>query len=337
MIIVMRPGATDEEIQKVVGRIEDAGCEPNLDRGVERTIIGIRTGRHDLKPELFKMLPGVADAVRILKPYKQTSREFQSSNTVFECKGAVFGSDQIIFMAGPCSVESEEQILSTARAVKQAGAKVLRGGAFKPRSSPYSFQGMGEEGLRLLSDAGREVGLPIVTEVMHPRNIDLVAAFADIFQIGARNMQNYDLLKEVATVHKPVFLKRGMAATVEDLLMSAEYLLDGGCTEVILCERGIRTFETSTRNTLDISAVSVLNKMSHLPVAVDPSHASGKVEYVPSLTYAAIAAGADVIMVEVHPDPASACSDGPQSLTFDGFNELIETSRKFAAVVGKKI
>ncbi len=337
MIVVMQVNATDEQIEGVLARIQAVGCQPHVDRGVERTIIGVRTGRHDIAPETFKMLPGVQDAVRILKPYKQTSREFHPSDTVFEVKGARFGGPELTMIAGPCSIESEEQIMSTARAVKQAGATVLRGGAFKPRSSPYSFQGMGEEGLRLLADAGREVGLPVVTEVMHPRNIDLVAAYADIMQIGARNMQNYDLLKEVSMVHKPVFLKRGMAATMQDLLLSAEYLLDGGCSEVILCERGIRTFETATRNTMDIAAVPVLKAMSHLPVAVDPSHASGHVEYIKSLTLAAVAAGADSIMVEVHPNPAEASSDGPQSLTFDMFADLMQSCRQVAAAVGRKM
>ncbi len=333
----MKVNAADADVDRVVQTIEAAGCEPHVDRGVERTVIGVRTGRHDLSVEKFKMLPGVEDAVRILKPFKQTSREFHPSDTTFSVKGATFGEKAIVMIAGPCSVESEEQVRSTARAVQASGASVLRGGAFKPRSSPYSFQGMGEEGLKLLADAGQETGLPVITEVMHPRTIDLVAAYADILQIGARNMQNYDLLKEVAPVHKPVFLKRGMAATIEDLLMSAEYLLDGGCTDVILCERGIRTFETATRNTLDISAVPVLKKGSHLPVCVDPSHASGHVEYVPSLALAAIAAGADALMVEVHPNPSEARSDGQQSLTFDAFEDLVRRCRTVAETVGRSL
>jgi 3-deoxy-7-phosphoheptulonate synthase len=333
----MRSGATDADIKRVVEVIEENGYESYLDKGVERSIIGIRTGRHDLTPENFRMLPNVEDVVRILKPYKLASREFHPTDTVFEVKGATFGGSDITLMAGPCSIESEEQIFSTARAVKAAGAKVLRGGAFKPRSSPYAFQGMGEEGLKLMADAGRELDMPICTEVMHPRNLDLVAAYSDILQIGARNMQNYDLLKEVAMVHKPVFLKRGMAATVEDLLMSAEYLLDGGCENVILCERGIRTFETATRNTLDISAVPVLKKLSHLPVVIDPSHASGHVEYVKSLSLCAIAAGADGLMVEVHPCPGKALSDGPQSLTFEMFADLVAACRRVAEAVGRTL
>jgi len=337
MIVVMKMHASEAEVAQVVARIREAGAEPHIDRGVERTIIGVRTGRHDLSVELFKMLPGVEDAVRILKPYKQTSREFHPSNTSFTVKGVVFGGPAIPVMAGPCSIESEQQIRETARAVKAAGARALRGGAFKPRSSPYAFQGMGEEGLRLLADAGRETGLPVVTEVMHPKTIDLIAAYADIFQIGARNMQNYDLLKEVAGAHKPVLLKRGMAASVQDLLLSAEYLLDGGCAEVLLCERGIRTFETATRNTLDIAAVPVLKKMTHLPVAVDPSHASGHVEYVTSLALAAVAAGADALMVEVHPNPADAKSDGPQSLTFPAFQDLMVACRQVAIAVGREL
>ena len=337
MIIVMRMDAAETDISRVVNKIQQAGGEAKLDRGVERTIIGVRTGRHDLSPESFQMLPGVEDAVRINKPYKLASREFHPSDTIFTIRGATFGGGSVVMIAGPCSIESEEQILESARAVKAAGGKILRGGAFKPRSSPYSFQGLGEEGVRLLADAGRETGLPVVTEVMHPRQIDLVAAYADMIQVGARNMQNFDLLKELATVHKPILLKRGMAATVEDLLMSAEYLLAGGFDEVILCERGIRTFETATRNTLDLSAVPVLKKMSHLPVAVDPSHAAGQAGLVPALALAAVAAGADGLLVEIHPDPAAAKSDGPQSLTFAAFQSLMDQCRKVAEALGRSL
>ncbi len=337
MIIVMRYGASEEDILRVIEQVERSGCEAHLDRGVERTIIGVRSGRHDLSPESFQRLPGVADAVRILKPYKLASREFHPSFTRiglgrFEINEASFG-----VIAGPCSVESREQITETAKAVKAAGAHALRGGAFKPRSSPYAFQGFGEEGLKWLLCAGQEAELPVVTEVMHPGNIEMVARYADVLQIGARNMQNYDLLKEVASVGKPVFLKRGMAARVEDLLLSAEYLLDGGCGQVILCERGIRTFETATRNTMDIAAVPVLKKLTHLPVFVDPSHAAGYSDYVMPLALAAAAAGADGIMVEVHPNPAEARSDGPQSLTFPSFAELMESCRRVAQVVGRQV
>jgi 3-deoxy-7-phosphoheptulonate synthase len=337
MIIVMRVDARPEDIERVVHHIHAAGCEPNLDRGHERTIIGIRTGRHDLLPETFKLFPGVEDAVRILKPYKLTSREFHQDDTSFVIGGAPIGGGACMIIAGPCSVESEEQAFATARAVKAAGATMFRGGAFKPRSSPYAFQGMGEAGLKLLADAGRAAGLPVVTEIMHSRNIDLVAAYADMLQIGARNMQNYDLLKEVAAAGKPVFLKRGLSATVEELLLSAEYLLAGGCERVILCERGIRTFETATRNTLDIAAVPVLKRLSHLPIAVDPSHACGVSQYVESLALAGVAAGADALMIEVHPDPATAKCDGAQSLTFERFAQLMDRLRPVAQALGRTL
>ncbi len=331
----MNTVATDEDVRRVVDRIEAAGCEARIDRGVERTVIGVRTGRHDLQPEMFLTLPGVDDAVRILKPFKLASRDFHPKDTVFSTAGVTIGGTDLVVMAGPCSVETESQVMETARAVKAAGATILRGGAFKPRSSPYAFQGLGEEGLKILSAAREETGMPIVTEVLHPKGIELVGRYADIFQIGARNMQNYDLLKEVAAAGKPVFLKRGMAATVQDLLLSAEYLLAGGCEEIILCERGIRTYETATRNTLDISAVPVLKRMTHLPVAVDPSHASGHAVYVRSLALAAVAAGADVLMIEVHPDPAGALSDGEQSLNFDAFRELMAACRQVAGAIGR--
>ncbi len=337
MIIVMRASATEAEIGRVVEQIEDAGGEAHLDRGVERCIIGIRTGRHDLTPEVFRLLPGVEDVVRILKPFKLASREFHPSDTVFSVKGAEIGGRGVMVMAGPCSIESEEQILKTAQAIKAAGANVLRGGAFKPRSSPYSFQGMGEDGVKLLADAGRATGLPVVTEVLNPRNIDFCAAYADILQVGARNMQNYDLLKELGQVGKPILLKRGMAAKIEDWLMSAEYLLSGGCERIILCERGIRTFETATRNTLDMSVIPVVKRLSHLPVMVDPSHATGHSEYVPSLTLAALAGGADGLMIEVHPCPAKAKSDGEQSLDFAAFAELMAACRRLAGVLNRTI
>ncbi|MBN2713969.1 MAG: 3-deoxy-7-phosphoheptulonate synthase [Planctomycetes bacterium] len=337
MIIVMKVSATEEQIQAVTGRIEKADCVPNLDRGAERVIVGIRTGRHDLTPDQFENLPGVDHVVRILKPYKLASREFHPDDTVFKVGNVEIGGNKLVVMAGPCGVESEEQIFFTAKAVKASGADILRGGAFKPRTSPYAFQGMGEEGLKLLSAAGREYDMPVVTEVVNPRNLDLVAAYADIIQIGARNMQNFELLKEAAALRKPIFLKRGLAAKIEDLLMSAEYLLAGGCDDVILCERGIRTFETATRNTLDISAVPVLKKLTHLPVVIDPSHASGVRDYIPSLTFASIAVGADGLMIEVHPDPACAHSDGPQSLPFEMFDQLMKDSAKVAAAVGRSI
>jgi len=337
MIVVMRIGASEADIADVIEAIEKEGGKAYVDRGVERVVIGVRTDRHDLSPDAFRMLHGVEDVIRVSKPYKMASREFHPSDTVFTVRGVTFGGKQVVIIAGPCSVESEEQIMAAARAAKAAGAHVLRGGAFKPRSSPYSFQGLGEKGLLLLAEAGRETGLPVITEVMHPRHIDLVAAYADILQVGARNMQNFDLLKELALLHKPIMLKRGMAASLEELLLSAEYILAGGYGEIILCERGIRTFETATRNTLDISAVPVIKSLSHLPVAIDPSHAAGTAQYVPSLSLAAIAAGADALMVEMHPDPATAKSDGLQSLTPQAFADMVVQCRRVAEAIGRSI
>lgn len=337
MIVVMRIDARDEDIQRVCQKIQEGGGEAHVDRGIERTIIGVRCARHTFSPDSFRGLPGVAEVIRILKPYKLCSREFHPSDTRFRVRDREVGGKQILVAAGPCSVEDREQILSTAKAVKEAGAAWLRGGAFKPRSSPYAFQGLGEEGLALLAEARQLTGLPVITEVMQVNKIEAVAAHADILQIGARNMQNFDLLKEVARAGKPVFLKRGFAAKIEELLMSAEYLLDGGCEKVILCERGIRTFETATRNTLDIAAIPVLKKLTHLPVFVDPSHAAGFAEYVLSLSLAAIAAGADGLIVEVHPHPDSAKSDGPQSLTFAQFADLMKRCRYVAEAVGRSL
>ncbi len=337
MIIVMRVDASDADIAGVVEAIEREGGKAYLDRGAERVVIGVRTDRHDLAPDAFRLLRGVEDAIRVSKPYKMASREFHPSDTVFTVGGVTFGGEEVVMIAGPCSVESEEQIMAAARAAKAGGARILRGGAFKPRSSPYAFQGLGEEGLYLLAAAGRETGLPVVTEVMHPRHIDLSAAYADILQVGARNMQNFDLLKELALLHKPIMLKRGMAATLEDMLLSAEYLLAGGYGEIILCERGIRTFETATRNTLDISAVPVLKALSHLPVAIDPSHAAGVAQYVPALSLAAIAAGADAVMVEIHPNPAAAKSDGLQSLTLEAFASMVNQCRRVAEAIGRRL
>lgn len=337
MIIILRPGAPEEDIERVVRKIEVSGAEAHIDRGVERVIVGVRSGRHDLQPEMFRLLPSVSDVVRILKPYKLCSREFHPGDTVFSVKGHAVGGPGIAVVAGPCSVEGEEQIVSTALAVRDAGASFLRGGAYKPRSSPYAFQGMGVEGLQLLRKASDASGLPVVTEVMQIAQIEDVAAYADVMQIGARNMQNYDLLKEVAGAGKPVVLKRGLAAKIEDLLLSAEYLLAGGCEEVILCERGIRTFETTTRNTLDIAAVPVLKSLSHLPVVIDPSHAAGEVAYVRSLALAAVAAGADGLMIEVHPQPECAMSDGQQSFDFAGFAETMTACRRVAEAVGRHI
>jgi 3-deoxy-7-phosphoheptulonate synthase len=283
-------------------------------------------------------MPGVESVVPILKPYKLASREMRGETSVIDiAPGISIGGQNMVVMAGPCAVESEEQIIESALAVKAAGATILRGGAFKPRTSPYSFQGMEEEGLKLLAQARNETGLPIVTEVVNPRDVELVARYADIMQVGARNMQNFALLKMLGQLDKPILLKRGMSATIQEFLMSAEYILSEGNQKVILCERGIRTFETATRNTLDISAVPVLKEQTHLPIIIDPSHATGHASLVPSMCYAAVAAGCDGLIVEVHPHPELATSDGPQSLKPEDFANMMTTLRKYAAVAGKKL
>jgi|YNPNPStandDraft_1061719.scaffolds.fasta_scaffold00353_16 3-deoxy-7-phosphoheptulonate synthase len=328
MVIVMTANATEAQIEYVSQWVESVGYKAHLSRGVERTIIGVvgdDRGKALLKSAAH--LPGVERVLPILKPYKLASREVKEGDTVIQVGSLRIGGDDLVVMAGPCSVESEEQLLESAYVVKKAGAQVLRGGAFKPRTSPYSFQGMAEEGLKLLSKARERTGLPVVTEVMDTAHVDLVESHADILQIGARNVQNFALLKEVGRSRKPVLLKRGMMTTIEELLMSAEYILSSGNDSVILCERGIRTFETATRNTLDISAVPVLKRLTHLPVVVDPSHAAGDWRYVTSLARAAVAVGADGLLIEVHPDPEKALSDGGQSLKPDKFYQLMEEVR----------
>jgi len=315
MIISMRLHATKEEVEGVRARIEDFGYKVHSIEGEERIVIGV-VGVGDVTPclESLEAMPGVEKAVRISAPYKFVSREFRSSKTEITVRGATFGGDEFVVMAGPCSVESEQQILESAEIVARAGAKVLRGGAFKPRTSPYDFQGLEIEGLKLLDKARRATGLGIITEVMSDRDVELVAEYADILQIGARNMQNFALLKTLGKCGRPVLLKRGMSSTVKELLMSAEYVVAHGNSQVMLCERGIRTFETVTRNTCDIAAVAALNELTHLPVILDPSHATGKRSLVPALSRAAVAIGADGLLVEVHPHPEKAMSDGAQSL-----------------------
>lgn len=337
MIIVLRPEATEEQIQRIVERIESVGLRAHLSRGVERTIIGAIGDETILRTLPLEAFPGVESVMPILKPYKLASRDFQPHNTKIKVRDVVIGGDEIVVAAGPCSVENQEMIIETARAVKAAGAKILRGGAFKPRTSPYDFQGLGKEGLEFLAQAREETGLPILTEVMDTRQVELVYQYTDIFQIGARNVQNFNLLTEVGKTDKPVLLKRGMSTTLKELLMSAEYILSQGNFNVILCERGIRTFETETRNTLDISAVAVLKHDSHLPVFVDPSHASGKWRWVSPLSRAAVAIGADGLLIEVHPDPEKALSDGAQSLKFEKFKQLMEEIKAIATAIGRKI
>jgi 3-deoxy-7-phosphoheptulonate synthase len=339
MIIVMRQGASREELAEVKKRIRELGYKPHVIHGETRNVVGaVGDERGKAVLQALESLPGVEHVVPILKPYKLASREVKPEPTTVEIvPGLSIGGGSFVVMAGPCSVESEAQILECALAVKAAGATVLRGGAFKPRTSPYSFQGMEEDGLKLLAAARAATGLPIVTEVVNPRDVELVARYADIMQVGARNVQNFALLKMLGQLDKPILLKRGMATTIQEFLMSAEYILAEGNRRVILCERGIRTFETATRNTLDISAVPVLKEQTHLPVLIDPSHATGHASLVPSMCYAAAAAGADGLIVEVHPHPETAASDGPQSLRPEQFTQMMTKLREFLAVAGKTL
>ncbi|MFH1826649.1 MAG: 3-deoxy-7-phosphoheptulonate synthase [bacterium] len=339
MIIIMRPDATDEQINVVVEKLKAKGFGIHLSKGVERTVVGAIGDKRSIQLEAIEALPGVSEIVPISKPFKLVSRELYQKDSVIKItdKLAIGASKKIVVMAGPCSVESREQIIETAKAVKKAGASVLRGGAFKPRTSPYAFQGLGEEGLKYLAEAREITGLPIVTEVMDTRDVKLVAKYADILQIGARNMQNFNLLKEVGKTKKPVFLKRGSGSTIKEFLMSAEYIFSEGNKNVILCERGIRTFETATRNTLDLNAVPVIKKLSHLPIVIDPSHATGHWDYVAAMSKAAVAAGADGLMIEVHPQPDEAESDGQQSLKPETFGRLMGELKLVAQAVGRKI
>jgi len=337
MIIVMQKGASARQIANVTARVEQSGRQVHLSEGEERTIIGVVGDGRPLDRTQFEMMDGVEKIVPILSPYKLASRDFRPQDTLVKLNGMKAGGEQIIVMAGPCAVENREQLLTTAHAVKAAGATVLRGGAFKPRSSPYSFQGLGLEGLKLLAEARKETGLLVVTEVISPETVPLVSSYVDILQVGARNMQNFALLHAVGEAQKPVLLKRGMMSTMEELLMSAEYILSHGNDRVILCERGIRTFEPYTRNTLDINAVPMLKQLTHLPVFVDPSHGTGKWSLVGPVARAAIAAGADGLEIEVHPDPEQALSDGAQSLKPERFARLMEELRAVAAAVGRTL
>lgn len=337
MIVVMKANATRGQIVNVTARIEGMGCQAHISEGQERTIIGIIGNGRPLDREQLERLDGVDRAVPVLRPFKLSSRDFHPQDTVVPINGVAVGGKKLMIVAGPCAVEDEAQILAAARAVRDAGAHMLRGGAFKPRSSPYSFQGLGEEGLKLLALARQETGLPVVTEVIAPEQVSLVAAYADVLQIGARNMQNYALLHAVGESQRPVLLKRGMMSTVEELLMSAEYILSHGNDRIILCERGIRTFEKYTRNTLDINAVPLLKQLTHLPVVVDPSHATGKWELVAATSRAAVAAGADGLIIEVHPHPEQALSDGAQSLKPEVFRSLMEQVRAVAGAVGREL
>jgi 3-deoxy-7-phosphoheptulonate synthase len=337
VIVVLKPGLKPEEIQKVVERIESFGLKAHISEGKERTIVGAIGDERLLADQTLESFPGVEKVLPILKPYKLVSREFQKHNTVIRIDGHEIGGKKICVMAGPCSVESRDQVLESAIPVKEAGATFLRGGAFKPRTSPYSFQGLGEEGLDYLAQARKVTGLLIITEVLDPRDLELVARYTDVLQIGARNMQNFKLLTEVGKLKMPVMLKRGLSATIQEFLLSAEYIAAEGNRNIILCERGIRTYETETRNTLDISAVPVLKQLSHLPVFIDPSHGTGRWDLVAPMALAGIAAGADGLLIEVHPNPETALSDGPQSLKPKKFAALMSDLKKVAAAVGREI
>ena len=337
MIVVMKPSATEADLELVLKRVERLGLEAHLSPGESHTIIGLVGETARIDRNAFEVIPGVERVVRVAEPFKLANREFHPQNTIIQVGNVTIGGQELVMMAGPCSVESRSQLLETAHAVKEAGAHILRGGAFKPRSSPYSFQGLGEEGLKYLAEAREQYDLPIITEVMAPEEVDLVASYADILQIGARNMQNYRLLQAVGKAAKPVFLKRGLSATMQELLMSAEYVMASGNPNVMLVERGIRTYENYTRNTFDINAIPALKLMSHLPVIGDPSHGTGKWRLVPPIARAAIAAGADGLMIEVHPHPSEALSDGAQSLKPKRFRALMDELRALASALGREI
>ncbi len=335
MIIIMQKSSTQAEINHVISRVQQMGCQAFCSQGTENTVIGITNHHHKLNQSEIENLPGVVRIMPVSKPYKLASRDFFPNDTTIEVREHTIGGNNLTIIAGPCSVENRDQLLTTAYAVKEAGAHILRGGAYKPRSSPYAFQGLGEAGLELLALAREETGLPVITEVLDPETIPLVTSYADILQIGARNMQNFTLLHAVGESQKPVLLKRSMMATVDEFLMAAEYILSHGNRQVILCERGIRTYETSTRNTFDINAIPVLKERTHLPVLADPSHATGKRSLVSSVAKAAVAAGADGLTIEVHPNPEVALSDGAQSLTPEMFSALMVQVKKLALVMGK--
>jgi 3-deoxy-7-phosphoheptulonate synthase len=336
MVVVMKERATEAQIDAVIARLVESGMDVHRSSGATRTVLGV-VGTGKVDKGLIELLDGVHEVLRITEPYKLAGRTFKADDTVITIDDVRVGGDEVIVMAGPCSAENEAQVHASAAAVKRAGAKVLRGGAFKPRSSPYSFQGLGEEGLRLLRSAANAHNLKLISEVMDASQIEVVGRYADIFQVGARNMQNFTLLRELGHARKPVLLKRGLSATIEEWLMSAEYILSGGNKDVILCERGIRTFETATRNTFDISAIAVVKKLSHLPIVADPSHGAGRRDMVAQLARAAVAAGADGLIIEVHNDPDHALSDGAQSMFPGQFDRLMAELRIIAPAIGRSI
>ncbi len=338
MVIVMEQTATEEQFQRVIEVLVEVGYDVHRSTGVAHTVIGaVGSPRRPIEAGTLELLPGVQKVVKITEPYKLVGRTFRAEDTVVDIAGAKVGGSEVIVMAGPCSVETREQLHTVAQSVHASGARVLRGGAFKPRSSPYAFQGHGEEALRWMRAIGDETGLAVISEVMDTRNIEMMLGYVDCLQVGARNMQNFDLLKELGKVRRPVLLKRGMSATIEEWLLSAEYILAGGNGQVILCERGIRTFESATRNTLDLSAIPVIKKRSHLPIVVDPSHGTGRRDKVIPMARAAVAAGADGLIIEVHNDPEHAWSDGPQSLYPEQFDQLMGELRVIAPVLGRNL
>ena len=337
MFIVMRNRYTENELADILDRLTQMGFTGHVSKGVERTVIGVVGQTYPELKDTLEVWPGVDEVVPISRPYKLSSREFQPQDTVVKVGDVTIGGEALVMMAGPCAAETEEQVLETARAVKAAGAHILRGGAFKPSTSPYSFRGLGMGGLELLAQARQETGMPIITEVMSPQDVELVSRYTDILQVGARNMQNFVLLDEVGKAKKPVMLKRGLSATIQEWLLSAEYILAQGNRQVMLCERGIRTFETYTRNTMDLSAIPIIKKLSHLPIIADPSHGTGKWYLVTPLSLAAVAAGADGLMIEVHPSPDHALKDGAQSLTFNNFQQLMAQVVPVAASIGRKM
>jgi 3-deoxy-7-phosphoheptulonate synthase len=336
MIVVMTIDSGEKEVAEIMKRLDESGLKGHLSKGMERIVIGVVGQTFPELRDMLEVLPGVEEVITITKPYKLSSREFQPDDTIIKVGDVEIGGDELVVIAGPCAVETEEQLMNTARAVKAAGASLLRGGAFKPSTSPYHFRGLGEDGLKLLAQAREESGLPIITEVLTQRDVSLVAKYADILQVGARNMQNFILLEEVGKTRKPVMLKRGIAATLQEWLLSAEYIISQGNRQVMLCERGIRTFETYTRNTMDISAIPIVDKVSHLPIIADPSHGTGKWYLVAPLALAAVAAGADGLMIEVHPAPDYALKDGAQSLTFENFERLMTQLAPVASAMGRK-
>lgn len=337
MVVILENNISEDQINFIIDKLKGFGFDVHLSKGVQRTIIGAIGVKPDFDTRKVKILEGVSDVYRITDPFKLAGRSFKEENTIIKIKDVEIGGNKIVMMAGPCSVESEEQVFRLAEVVAKSGAKILRGGAFKPRSSPYAFQGLGEEGLKYLRAAADANGLLVITEVMNTNQIDLIGKYTDIFQVGARNMQNFDLLKELGKTKIPVMLKRGLSATIEEWLMSAEYILSNGNKDVCLCERGIRTFEKYTRNTFDISAIPVVHKKSHLPVIADPSHATGLRAQVPPMARAAVAAGADGLMIEIHHDPDNALSDGPQALVPDSFTKLMDELRTIARAIGRDL